>query len=74
MNYESRLILKQQLIIFYYQVFNSDIASARANAADVILQSPVINLDTVAYCNLIDGSYGKKNIGTSSNGVARQKI
>ncbi|KAA6361887.1 MAG: hypothetical protein EZS28_042586 [Streblomastix strix] len=37
------------------------------------LQSPVINLDTVEYCNLIDGSYGKKYIGTSSNGVANRR-
>ncbi|KAA6340860.1 MAG: hypothetical protein EZS28_052504, partial [Streblomastix strix] len=49
------------------------VASARANVVDVILQSPEINLDTVAYCNLIDGSYGKKYIGTSSNEVANRR-
>ncbi|KAA6375563.1 MAG: hypothetical protein EZS28_028911 [Streblomastix strix] len=50
-----------------------DIASARANAAVVTLQSPLINLDTIEYCSLIDGSYGKKYIGTSSNGVANRR-
>ncbi|KAA6349018.1 MAG: hypothetical protein EZS28_051951, partial [Streblomastix strix] len=50
-----------------------NVASARVNVADVNLQSLLINLDTVAYCNLIAGCYGKKYIGTSSNGVANRR-
>ncbi|KAA6322816.1 MAG: hypothetical protein EZS28_054387, partial [Streblomastix strix] len=50
-----------------------NVALARVNVADVTLQSPEINLDTITYCNIIDWSYEKKYIGTSSNGVANRR-
>ncbi|KAA6374045.1 MAG: hypothetical protein EZS28_030429 [Streblomastix strix] len=63
------------IMLFAYSIpfLANNAASTKAKVVNVTLQSPEINFDTVAYCNLIDGSYGKKYIGTSSNGVANRR-